>query len=417
MGCSHKQFLALLSQFPQYLAQLNGSINISLRGINPKKRGNNMAQRKAKHSRCQSVSRRRWKDLRDAKQQKYTGPWKRRDRRRAAFQTMKARVRIVQAYRRLCEAGFKKYVAAWPIATLHGISVSTLRNHDRLLRQHGKRGLLPYVRGKTTPPRTPWEVIQIILMLRRLLQWGGDRIAAELKSREIYTISGQGVYNLFKRYRVYTRTYHPVGKRVGIAYKHVKVTHTHEVWHLDFAGPFLTQTENKYWVLVVVDAYSRFLLALQVVDSLDTITVINHLAQAFREHGTPEQIVTDNAPTFRSMWEADDHRFTEWLANRGVDHQHIPPYYPEANGKAEAAVKIVKREGILPFLKVAPQWFQEGMQAVLDRFREYYNFDRLHGGIQWQPPSERYAGFSDRPHGLKNLFFMPENPVLEFQFC
>lgn len=375
-----------------------------------------MAQRKSKHSRRQAIAHRRWKDLQDAKQAKYTGPWKRRDRRRAAFQTMKDRFRIVQEYRRLCAGGMTKGEAAQQTAKAHGLSASTVRNYERLVRQEGRRGLLPEFRERETPPRTPWKVIQIILMLRRLLHWGGDRIAAELDSREIYTISGQGVYNLFKRYRVYTRTYHPVGKRVGIAYKRLKVTHTNEVWHLDFAGPFLTETQHKCWVLVVVDAYSRFLLTLQVVDSLETITVIKHLAQAFREHGTPERIVTDNAPTFRSMWEADDHRFTDWLKHRGVEHQRIPPYYPEANGKAEAAVKLVKREAILPFLKVAPQWFQEGMQDMLDRFRDYYNVDRLHGGIQWQTPSERYAGFSDRPQGLERLFFI-KDPVLEFQFC
>jgi transposase InsO family protein len=376
-----------------------------------------MAQRKAKHSRRQAISRRRWKDLQDAKHQKYTGPWKRRDRRRAAFQTMKARFRIVQQYRHLCDSGMKNGEAAEQTAKAHGISASTVRNYERFVRQEGRRGLLPEFREHETPPRTPWKVIQIILMFRRLLHWGGDRIARELDSREIYTISGQGVYTLFKRYRVYTRTYHPVGKRIGIAYKRLTVTRPNEVWHLDFAGPFVTEKQHKCWVLVVVDAYSRFLISLQVVDSLETITVIAHLAQAFRDYGTPTRLVTDNAPTFRSMWEADDHRFTTWLATRGVDHQHIPPHYPEANGKAEAAVKIVKREAITPFVASYPSWFSEGMQWMLDRFRDYYNFDRLHGGIQWQTPSERYAGFSDRPHGLEHLFFMPEDPILEFQFC
>ena len=147
-----------------------------------------------------------------------------------------------------------KAAAAEHTATAHGMSTSTVRNYDRLVRQQGKRGLLPKIRVQVTPPRTPWEVIQIILMLRRLLHWGGDRIAAELKSRDIYTISGQGVYNLFKRYRVYTRTYHPVGNRVGIAYTRLQVTQSNETWHVDFAGPFLADDEQKYWVLVVVDA-------------------------------------------------------------------------------------------------------------------------------------------------------------------
>ena len=55
--------------------------------------------RKKKQSRWRAEARRRWQDLQQAKQQKYTGPWKRRDRRRQAFQIMKTRLKIVREYR------------------------------------------------------------------------------------------------------------------------------------------------------------------------------------------------------------------------------------------------------------------------------------------------------------------------------
>ena len=87
-----------------------------------------MAQRKAKRSRRQAVSRRRWHDLHDAKQHKYTGPWKRRDRRRAAFQTMKTRFRIAQHYHRLWDSGVKKGLAAWVTAKTFACSPSPVRN-------------------------------------------------------------------------------------------------------------------------------------------------------------------------------------------------------------------------------------------------------------------------------------------------
>lgn len=375
-----------------------------------------MAHRKRKRSRRQAEARRRWKDLQEAKQQKYSGPWKRRDRRRTAFQTMKARVRLVHHYRRLCGSGLSKGQAAHQTGEAFGCSVSTVRHYDRIVRQDGKRGLMPKLRVHATPPRTPWEVIQIILMLRRVLHWGGDRIAAELKSRQIYSISGQGVYNLFKRYRVYTRTYHPKGKRVGIAYTRLKATRENETWHGDFAGPFITTSGQKCWVLLVVDAYSRMLLTLKVVDSLETQVVLDQLTDLFAQYGKPTQIVTDNAPTFCSVWDNDQHRFSEWLDEHGVEHQRIPPYYPEANGKAEAAVKIVKREAIRPFLTGQKDWTMEGLQRLLDRFQDYYNFDRLHGGIGWQTPAERYTGSVERPQQLERLFFV-EEPSLELQFC
>jgi len=383
---------------------------------NIKHGGIEMAQRKAKQSRQQTLARRRRKDLHEATREKYRGPWKRRDRRRTAFQTMKERFRIVQHYRQLCRSGIKKGEAAHQTADVYGCSASTVRNYDRLLRQAGKRGLMPDIRVRETPPRTPWEVIQIIVMFRGLLGWGGDRIAAELKSRGIYTISGQGVYNLFKRYRVTTRTYHPVGKRVGIAYKRVQATRPNETWHLDFAGPFMNQEGQKVWVLVVVDAYSRLLLTLKVVQSLETSVVQEHWAALFAQYGKPDRLVTDNAPTFRSVWESDRHCFSIWLEQEhGIVHHRIAPYSPESNGKAEAMVKIAKHEAILPFLEQLT-WTGEALQRCLDRFQEYSNFDRLHGGIAWQTPAERYTGKVERLQQLEHLFFI-KAPIFEFQFC
>ncbi len=378
--------------------------------------GEDMAQRKAKQSRARTLARRRRKDLHDAQRDKHNGPWKRKDRRRAAFQTMKERFHVVQHYRRLCRRGMKNGEAAQQTADVYGCSESTVRNYDRLVRQSGKRGLMPEIRVRETPPRTPWEVIQIILMFRSLLHWGGDRIAAELKSRGIYTISGQGVYNLFKRYRVATRTYHPVGKRTGIAYKRLKVTRANETWHADFAGPFLNEQHQKVWVFLVVDAYSRLLLTLKVVTSLETQVVQEHLTDLFAQYGKPDRLVTDNAATFRSVWKNDRHRFSQWLENdHGIVHQRIAPYYPESNGKAEAAVKITKHEAILPFL-ARLTWTGEELQRCLERFQEYYNFDRLHGGIGWKTPAECYTGKAERPQQLERLFFMKE-PHFEFQFC
>jgi len=78
-------------------------------------------------------------------------------------------------------------------------------------------------------------------------------------------------------------------------------------------------------------------------------------------------------------------------------------------------VKIAKHEAILPCVQRLT-WTGEALQRCLDRFQEYYNFDRLHGGIGWQTPAERYTGTVERPQQLENLFFVKE-PILAFQFC
>jgi transposase InsO family protein len=376
-----------------------------------------MAQRQKKKSRRQIEARRRQQDLNTAKQHKYKGHWKRRDRRRQAFQVTKHRLRIVRSYRAARDAGLSEAQAAAQIAARFTCSVSSVRNYDRAWRQQGIAGLRPVVSIRTYPPKTPWDVIQIILMLRRLLHWGGDRIAAELKSRGLYTISGQGVYNLFKRYRVYTRTYHPVGERNGIAYGRGEAKAVNDIWHLDFAGPFVTADNQKCWVLLAVDAYSRLLLTLTVTTSLEAQPVCDLLSELFAQHGTPTVIVTDNGRTFTSVWEDGAHVFTDFLLQHGVNHHRIPPYYPEANGKAEAAVKIVKREALKPFFQAIPTWTIGQLERMLGRFQTYYNCHRLHGGIGWKTPAQRWFALGHAPPtGLNNLFFLTE-PVLHFEFC
>lgn len=376
-----------------------------------------MAQRKRKRSRCQAEARRRWQDLHDAKRKKYTGPWKRRDRRRDAFQTMKRRLRMVHAYRAGLSTGVKEEVAVQRTGNTFGCSASSIRNYHRRWKAEGKQGLMPVITVRERRPKTPWEVIQIIILFRRTLHWGGDRIAAELKSRGLYQISGQGVYNLFKRYRLFTRTYHPVGQRKGIAYRQWEVTAVNDVWHLDFAGPFVTQDGRKCWVLLGVEAYSRLLLTLTVVTSLDTLTVCAHLTSLFEAYGTPKMLVTDNGTTFSSVWEDGRHAFTEFLKARNIEHHRIPPYYPEANGKAEAAVKMVKREALSPFCKAVPTWNVGQLQRLLSRFQTYYNCHRLHGGIGWRTPSQLWFTKGDEPpKHLENLFFIKE-PELQFAFC
>ena len=128
-------------------------------------------------------------------------------------------------------------------------------------------------------------------------------------------------------------------------------------------------------------------------------------------------LVTDNGTTFTSVWEDGHHAFTDFLTAHGIEHHRIPPYYPEANGKAEAAVKIVKREALRPFLQAMPDWNPGQLQQLLTRFQTYYNTGRLHGGIGWQTPDQLWFTTGDAPPtGLQDVFFINE-PELHFAFC
>jgi len=47
-------------------------------------------------------------------------------------------------------------------------------------------------------------------------------------------------------------------------------------------------------------------------------------------------LVTDNAPPFTSL------QFQQYLEVTGIGHRTSSPYYPQSNGQAESAVKIIK---------------------------------------------------------------------------
>ena len=101
--------------------------------------------------------------------------------------------------------------------------------------------------------------------------------------------------------------------------------------HVDYAGP----TEGKM-ILVVVDAYSKWIEA-KVVTSATTQVTIEQLRGLFAIHGLPETIVSDNGTCFTSA------AFKQFVTRNNIQHISSPAYHPSFNGLAERAVQLVKR--------------------------------------------------------------------------
>ncbi len=363
-------------------------------------------KRVIKSSKGRSHANRRFRDLEYAFRKKHFRLLKHKDRRRWAYEIAKYRLKTIRYYWYLRHHHLERE-AARRAGERYGYGPSTIRAFAKKYREGGKKALMPFYQIES-PPQSPipMPIIELILYLRHRLGWGGKRIAKQLTAMEIYTLSHTTVYKVFRRFHVRTKTYHPRGKRDGIAYRRFAKKAPNDLWHLDFFGPFENETGQKYWVLLIIDDHSRFMIDLRVVTSLSSELTISILKTCFETYEKPKAIMTDNATTFVSVWENGTHVFQTFLKENNIKHERIPPYYPQANGKAEAAVKIVKREAVKPFFSDqeirGTIWTQEQLQISLDHYRRFYNHCRLHGGIDWQTPVEKYDNQKSMPVPLTN---------------
>ena len=72
-------------------------------------------------------------------------------------------------------------------------------------------------------------------------------------------------------------------------------------------------------------------------NSSTTAVTIAKMRSSFATLGLPEQLVTDNGPSFTSE------EFAEFLQMNGIKHTATAPYHPGSNGLAERAVQTLKR--------------------------------------------------------------------------
>ena len=89
-------------------------------------------------------------------------------------------------------------------------------------------------------------------------------------------------------------------------------------------------------LLVVSDYYSNF-VEVENVNKANTSGVTKALKAMYARYGVPDTLVTDNGPQFASA------EFATFSRTWRFEHITSSPRYPQSNGKAENAVKTVKR--------------------------------------------------------------------------
>ena len=107
-------------------------------------------------------------------------------------------------------------------------------------------------------------------------------------------------------------------------------------------------------LLVVCDYFSGF-IEVERLQSTTTAAVSKALKGLFARYGVPNVLMTDNGPQFSSA------EFMSFASRWGFQHVTSSPRYPQSNGRAENAVKTVKR-----LFTKCQETRQSEYQALLD---------------------------------------------------
>jgi transposase InsO family protein len=281
------------------------------------------------------------------------------------------------------------------LAEQYGISRKTGYKWARRFLDEGIEGL-----GERGPVavhvanRTPSEIERLVVELRgEHVTWGPKKLLAVLERREpgralparstvAEILKRNGLVNERRARR--RREGHP-GRPQGEAKE------ANAIWGADFKGQFLTRDGRYCYPFTVTDLYSRYVICCDGYLSTGEKGVKESLERAFREHGMPAAIRTDNGSPFASTGIGRLTRLAVWLVKLGIGRQLIQPGKPGQNGSHERMHRTLKKEATRP-----PQSNVRSQQKTFDAFVEEFNEKRPHEAIGMKTPAELY-GPSERP--------------------
>jgi putative transposase len=156
------------------------------------------------------------------------------------------------------------------------------------------------------------------------------------------------------------------------------------VWTGDHKGWFKTGDGQRCEPLTVMDASSRYLLALEATSSTSDEEAWPVFERLFEEYGLPDRLRSDNGPPFAAAGVTGLTPLSVRFIKLGITLERIKPGKPQQNGRHERFHLT-----LLPLAK-APQADRQAQSQAFDTFRHEYNEVRPHEALGMDTPAEHY---------------------------
>jgi transposase InsO family protein len=160
---------------------------------------------------------------------------------------------------------------------------------------------------------------------------------------------------------------------------------SNQVWTVDFKGWFRTQDGRRVEPLTARDLFSRYVLAIRLLQDQSWRPVQRVFMRLFHQYGYPEVIRVDNGGPFGSTGPAGLSRLSAWWRALGIGVEFIAPGHPEQNGGHEQMHRVLKAETTRP-ASSNPR----AQQRRTDQWGRTYNEIRPHEALQLRRPAEIY---------------------------
>ena len=275
----------------------------------------------------------------------------------------------------------------------------------RALLQHGVprstyyRWIKPKQHSAPAPVKVPWNRLSdaeqetVLGVARASPEWSSRQVAAWVTDNLDFSVSEASVYRLLRREGLIRRLALP--DAASDEYRH-KTKKPHQLWATD-ASYFRVSGWGYYYMVTVMDDYSRFILSWRLQVDMTSPSLIEVVQDAVDSTGMTDvrvedrtRLLSDNGSGYISR------AFQEYVQLVGIRHIFAAPYHPQTNGKLERYHQTLKRS-VNQVLYDVPR----DLQCAISEFVNFYNFRRYHKALKDITPSDMLAGRRDEILGRR----------------
>jgi putative transposase len=171
---------------------------------------------------------------------------------------------------------------------------------------------------------------------------------------------------------------HPDHRVYPYLLRGVAITHVNQVWSTDIT--YLPVLQGHFYLVAIMDWYSRKVLSWQVSNTLDVGFCVEALQEALLNYGRPEIFNSDQGSQFTAV------AFTEVLKSAQVQISM------DGRGRCHDNIFIERLWRSLKYELIYLKCFESGshLRREIKGWFEWYNDERFHQSLDYKTPNQVY---------------------------